>query len=229
MSSPSDRKRNYPVKRIRNFIEGQSDPNSLSASDMNQIVDSLNALLNVKVLRGPAFAAYVTDSNFVLEVPGGTAESDTGAGMVYKGEWSNATDYAVGDVVIKTTAGPLNDRRLAWVALLASGPGNGGASTPTWPDDATWECLASPNPVYQGLYDSGEAYKENDVVYTRPQTDELRLWIAVQDVAAATAPTWPEPNPLYWRLLCMTGEKYSLDVCDNGVETTLNVYGPPGQ
>jgi hypothetical protein len=38
-----------------------------------------------------------------------------------------------------------------------------------------------------------------------------------------------EPNPLYWRRLATSGAIYTLQICSNGVDSTLKVYGPTSQ
>lgn len=65
-------------KPIPSFTAGGDGPQITSAKAMNRIVDTLNALSNLSVIRNDKNAFTLTDSNAVLEIAGNPASDVTG-------------------------------------------------------------------------------------------------------------------------------------------------------
>lgn len=75
---------------------------------------------------------------------------------------------------------------------------------------------------YQGDYDAAESYVEGDVVRVRTGSYQ-GVYIAVQDVPAATAPEFPEPATPYWEILSL-GVVATYEISDDPADPVKTVY-----
>lgn len=97
-----------------------------------------------------------------------------------------ATNAFLNPQIIRGTADKIDISDAGWTLQIngSAGSGSGGLN-------------------YRGAYSAGTDYAVNDVVYTAPDANNLRVpWvceIANGPSTAVHAPTWPEPGTVYWR------------------------------
>jgi hypothetical protein len=95
------------------FIPGDRQRTPLKASVMNRIVSGLNQFLGLRA--GPGIVITRAEAGWVIgwdpNSPGETLDDPGqtpfggggGAGAKFRGEWNNATTYAIGDIVWRAT------------------------------------------------------------------------------------------------------------------------------
>ena len=167
MSDPSQNAKVFSGMQLNRFVPGRAYPNSASASDMNRIVDVLNAILRARV--DPQSAGQVTfsDSDMVIRLTGGGGGGGTGGGFNWRGEYSSSTTYSVNDVVRVSTTyiyGDGNNYTGVWLCV-ASSTGN----QPIFPEPGTphWVML-SMGPRTLNVADSASGNKQQLVAASDP-------------------------------------------------------------
>jgi hypothetical protein len=130
-----------PIPRFR----ARDGRTLLSASTANELVDAINALLNLRGQNGVKVVR--AESGYVIEPDPTTADptepTGTGSGTLnWRGEWWPGTTYATGDIVIRSSRTNQFDAKSATYVSLADA--NTGHEPPAGETlaDAWWATLA---------------------------------------------------------------------------------------